>query len=161
MAARDRTARQETTPEAGTYRLMYRSRSKIPPEQRRAELGRLFSQAREKNKRIGLTGALLLDDEWFVQVLEGSESTIRHLFAQIELDPRHEAVALVESGGATGRVFARWAMARISDDGEPDIPLIASDRRGVVEAATRRTTAEQEELLARMRDAARSGSTAG
>jgi hypothetical protein len=137
------------------FRLMYRSRNVIPPEQRKKELGALFTGARSNNKRQGITGALLLFEDWFVQVLEGDEQPVRALFADIERDPRHREVSLLETRPVGTRVFARWAMARVSDDGDPDIPLIAHED-GISPAAGRPTTPEQDELLSGMREAARS-----
>ncbi len=135
------------------FRLMYRSRNLIAPEQRKTELGTLFSAARSKNKKRQITGALLLAGEHFVQTLEGDETSVRELFAHIETDPRHDEVAVVETGDVDQRVFARWAMARLSADGEPDNPLIAH-QDGISPAASRGATAEQEALLQTMRDAA-------
>lgn len=140
------------------FRLMYRSRSTLPQENRPAELGALFTQARANNKAKQLSGALLLTDEWFVQILEGDEATVRALFARIELDPRHDSVTLLDAGTVDERAFSRWAMARVSVDGEPDIPLIASQHRGVAAGAGWRTTSDQDGLLARMREAAQPGS---
>lgn len=140
--------------EPGTFRLMYRSRNRIPPEQRRTELGGLFSQARGNNKRSGLTGALLLRDDWFVQVLEGDEATVRALYERIAADPRHDSVTLLGTGTVTERVFARWSMAKVAADGEPDIPLIAHTD-GIAAAAARGTSPAQHVLLDAMRAAAR------
>jgi len=150
---------EETPASEKTFRLMYRSRSRIPEDRRRAELGLLFSEARPNNKRQHITGALLLSDEWFVQTLEGDESAVRALFTHIEKDPRHDSVTLLETGIVDGRVFSRWAMAKVAQDGEPDIPLIANTR-GISPAAGRGTTPEQEEVLDRMRLAARGVSDA-
>ena len=141
----------------GVFRLMYRSHSCIPETDRRTELGKLFSEARSNNKKLELSGALLLSAEWFVQVLEGDEETVRGLYTRIEKDPRHERVSLLESGDVDGRLFSRWAMARVSEEGEPDIPLLAGTR-GVVTGARRVTTPEQDEILDRMRDATRTDS---
>lgn len=141
--------------DAPTFRLIYRSRDRIPPEGRRAELGELFSQARSSNKRSGVTGALLLNEAWFVQALEGDEAVVRALYDRITLDPRHDGVELLQAGEVPGRVFARWAMARVSEEGEPDLPLIAH-QDGISPAAPRGdATPEQEAVLAGMRDAAR------
>ena len=52
------------------------------------------------------------------------------------------------------RVFGRWAMARVSAEGEPDIPLIAH-RDGISPAASRGTTPDQEAVLDVMRQATR------
>lgn len=143
------------------FRLMYRSRSALPEQDRRAELGALFTQARANNKAKQLSGALLLTDEWFVQILEGDETTVRELFARIERDPRHDSVTLIDAGTVDERVFSRWAMARVSLDGEPDIPLIASQHRGVATGAGWRTTPDQDGLLAQMRAAAQPNSPVG
>src|SRR3954454_15586025 len=126
-----------------SFRLMYRSRNRIPARDRRQELGSLFTKARANNKGKDVTGALLLLDDWFVQVLEGDEETVRALFARIERDPRHERVLLLDARPVDQRVFARWAMARVSVDGEADIPLIAHTD-GISRAAGRGTTPEQD-----------------
>jgi hypothetical protein len=139
-------------PEAdGVFRLIYRSRNLIPPDDRRTELGSLFSAARSSNKKQDITGALLVHGDWFAQVLEGSEAPIRTLFARIEQDGRHDSVSVIASGPAT-RVFGRWSMARVSADGEPDIPMIAH-KDGIAPAASRGTTPDQEAVLDVLRQA--------
>ena len=135
------------------FRLIYRSRNLIPPDDRKAELGSLFSTARSNNKKQDITGALLVHGDWFAQVLEGDEAPVRALFTRIEQDGRHDNVSVLASGPAD-RVFGRWAMARVSAEGEPDIPLIAH-RDGIAPAADRGTSPEQEAVLAIMRDATR------
>jgi len=146
----DETTEQTT----GTYRLIYRSHDLIAPEQRKTSLGELFSDARSNNKRLQLSGALLVSDDWFAQTLEGEEATVRALYAKIEQDPRHDQVEVLEAGPVAGRVFPRWAMARVSADGERDIPLIAH-RDGIHAAAPRgEITEDQEGILKLMRDAA-------
>jgi Sensors of blue-light using FAD len=136
------------------FRLIYRSRNRIAPDHRKAEFGGLFSVARTKNKRLGITGALLISGDWFAQTLEGGEDAVRALFAIIERDGRHESISVLEDQTVPGRVFARWAMARVSADGEPDIPLIANTD-GIVPAAGRSATPEQESILDVMREATR------
>ena len=145
------------TPDSGPgsiFRLMYRSRNKIPVEQRQAELGTLFSIARSNNKKQQITGALLIYGDWFAQVLEGAEGPVRALFATIEADPRHENISVIQSGTGGDRLFSRWAMARVSEDGEPDIRLIAH-ADGIAPAMSRGTSPEQEAVLDIMRAATR------
>ena len=139
----------------GIFRLIYRSRDRIPMDQRKVELGDLFSKARSRNKEQDITGALLIADDWFVQALEGEEVAVRTLFAHIETDPRHDSVSLLDAKTVDDRVFSRWAMAKVSHDGEPDIPLLANTK-GITAAASRGTTTEQESILQIMRDATRS-----
>ena len=140
----------------GIFRLVYRSHNRIPAAERRAALGLLFTDARGRNKRMGVTGALLLSDDWFVQTLEGDERMVRTLYDRIEVDTRHEAVELLEQGPVPDRVFARWAMAKVSDDeGEPDLPLLAQTRGIAVAAPRGPSTPQQDDVLALMRDAGR------
>jgi len=142
-----------TEEQTEVFRLIYRSRDLIAPEQRKVELGALFTAARSNNKAKQLSGALLLSDTHFVQTLEGDETTVRDLFAHIERDPRHDAVSVIEAGTVDERVFARWAMARVAPvDGEPDTYLIAH-QDGISPAASRGTTPQQEAVLAVMRKA--------
>ncbi len=137
---------------AETFRLIYRSRNRIPAERRKVELGELFLVARSNNKKQRITGALLLRDDWFVQTLEGDETAVRSLYAHIETDPRHDSVSLLETGMVSERVFARWSMAKVAEGGEPDIPLIANTT-GISSAASRGTTPAQESVLDIMRAA--------
>lgn len=138
----------------GTFRLMYRSRDLISPAEREVALGHLFSTARSNNKALGISGALLIDGDRFVQTLEGDESPVRDLFARIEQDERHDHVELLSTATVDDRVFARWSMARVGSEGEPDVPLIAH-LDGISPAAGRRTTPEQDAVLDVMRAAAR------
>ncbi|MBV9796089.1 MAG: BLUF domain-containing protein [Actinobacteria bacterium] len=135
------------------FRLIYRSRNLIPPDRRKAELGTLFSAARSSNKKQDITGALLVHGDWFAQVLEGSETPVRALYERIQQDGRHDKVSILAEGPAE-RVFGRWSMARVSAEGEPDIPLIAH-RDGISPAASRGTTPDQEAVLDTLRQATR------
>jgi len=144
------------TAEDGVYRLIYRSRSRIPAQTRRAELGELFTAARAHNKGKKITGALLLVDEVFVHTLEGDEQEVQALLARIRADTRHDRIEILDTSLVDSRVFARWAMAKVADtDDQPDINLIAHEQ-GIHAAASRGdATPEQEGVLKVMRDAAR------
>jgi hypothetical protein len=91
-----------------------------------------------------------------VQTLEGDEQEVQSLLDRIRADRRHDALEVLETTLANGRVFARWSMAKVAAEGdEPDINLIAHVN-GISAAASRGdATAEQEAVLAVMRDAAR------
>jgi hypothetical protein len=140
------------------FRLIYRSQSTIPAQDRKVALGAIFSQARSRNKSRQITGALLVSGDWFAQVLEGDEETIRELYGKIGEDNRHGHVTLLETRAVTNRIFSRWAMARVSEEGEADIPLIAH-ADGISPAAGHRVTAEQESVLAFMREATKATHT--
>lgn len=148
------TSAPESAGAESTFRLMYRSRNLIPPDREKKELGVLFGAARSNNKSAGISGALLLDGEHYIQVLEGDEALVRELFEHIAQDERHDAVELLESGTVDAPVFSRWSMARVGEGDEADIPLIAHTD-GISPAAGRGTTPEQEYVLQVMRAAAR------
>jgi Sensors of blue-light using FAD len=143
------------------FRLVYRSHSRIGITESKQQLGEIFSVARSANKRLGVTGALLINDDQFVQTLEGPEPTVRDLYAKISKDRRHEHVELLESGDVAGRVFGKWAMARMARDGEPDIPLLANiNKGGISPAQPRPATEAQEAVLGLMRQSLRPSAAA-
>jgi hypothetical protein len=80
---------------------------------------------------------------------------VQQLFDRIRVDPRHDAVVVHEEGPVAGAVFARWAMADVSEHGQPDVPLIAT-ATGVVDGGAWKTaTPEQDEVLTKLRDLTR------
>ena len=142
-----------TDADGETFRLIYRSRDRIDPDRRRAELGTLFTEARSKNKAAGITGALLVSGDCFVQTLEGREPAVREVFDRIQVDRRHDTVAVIETGTVAQRVFPRWSMARVERDDEPDTFLIAH-QDGIAPATRRDASPEQDAILDLMRRAA-------
>ncbi len=137
------------------FRLIYRSQSLIGPNAPRAELGAIFNTARRNNRRLGVTGALVISEDAFVQALEGNEAVVRNLYETISHDERHESVSVLEEQTVPERVFARWAMAKVAADDGPDIRLLSNASRGMIVSAPGdpTITAEQEAVLAFMRDA--------
>ena len=133
------------------YRLVYRSHSRISQDERNVVLGQIFNIARTKNKAVGVTGALLITDHYFVQTLEGEEAVVRSLYERISGDHRHENVTVMDEGPVDARVFSRWAMAEVSTAGDADIPLHAVEG-GIGRAAQRPTTRDQAGLLKFMRN---------
>lgn len=139
------------TEDTRPFRLIYRSRSRIAEEDRSRVLADIFGSARSNNKRVGVTGALLITDRWFVQALEGDESVVQSLYERIRGDARHDEVTIVESAPVDERVFSQWAMAEVSKLGHADIPLQAGGGRLHV-AADRSVTREQSSILTTMRN---------
>ena len=81
----------------------------------------LLKKAREKNKRLNITGLLLYKDGNFMQALEGPEEAVRDLFSTIRQDDRHKGVIVLTSGKVEAREFKEWEMgfanvARISKE---------------------------------------------
>jgi Sensors of blue-light using FAD len=116
---------------APVFRLVYRSQLTISPEDRKVEIASILDSSRTKNVDRDITGALIVWQDYVVQTLEGEESVVRGLYEKIAVDPRHEAVTLLEAQPVEGRSFARWSMARISDNDQPSgMPILTNRHEG-------------------------------
>jgi hypothetical protein len=137
------------------FRLIYRSHSQLPSgDQGHTDLGDILTGARVKNAALGITGALMLYDDWFAQVLEGPKTAVEDLFARIKADPRHDSVRLHEADSVPKRLFDKWAMAIVAEHHEPDLPMVATTG-GLAQGGPWRISLEQEAVLSRLRDMTR------
>ena len=82
------------------------------------QIDHLLAKARRYNTEFSITGALLFNEDWFVQYLEGTEDAVREIFARIAADPRHEGVEVLFEGFTTERRFPEWSMAFVGDADE-------------------------------------------
>jgi Sensors of blue-light using FAD len=65
------------------------------------------------NVSRNITGYLMFDKDWFVQVLEGEEADVTRLYEKISLDRRHKDVQLKSKRKATNRDLAGWSMGAV------------------------------------------------
>lgn len=63
------------------------------------------------NAALGITGALLFNDQRFVQFLEGPEEAVTALRAKIVRDPRHHDLLTIAAGRQTRRRFQSSSLA--------------------------------------------------
>lgn len=93
-------------------RLIYYSEYQIVPGEISAlgQLNLILSSANRNNQRLGLTGALIFDELWFIQALEGSREAVWRTFQRICEDERHACAVLVEMREVKERCFANWWM---------------------------------------------------
>ncbi len=137
---------------APTFRLVYRSHSRVPADRRHDALASIFDVARAKNAELQVTGALLITDHYFVQTLEGEEGRVRALFERIKRDERHDEVIVVAEETPAERVFGQWAMARVDAAGGADIPLHTTESGTIRSAEPTPLTRDQAALLKHMRN---------
>ena len=99
-------------------RLVYYSENAIDPASGSVvrELSKILSASNRNNKPIGLTGALVFDDLWFLQTLEGERSKVWATYERIKGDPRHADVTLVDVRDASERIFGNWWMGLAKRD---------------------------------------------
>lgn len=102
------------------FRLVYISAESYPFSQ--TDLQTLLAKSQAKNLKLGITGLLLHKTGNFLQVLEGSEVAVTHLFAEISEDSRHRRVIVLVKETTEIREFEHWAMAYHDSDLESPLP---------------------------------------
>ena len=146
------------------FRLTYYSRNRLarlggPVHE---QVGGILIQSVANNRRDDITGALIYDDKWFAQELEGPEMMVSAAFERILRDERHSDVRLIKMQPVASRRFAAWWMAcvprsennadlfRHHCEGECfDPQLMRADRLGdLIEAVMARTPPHQREIAA-------------
>ena len=82
------------------------------PAQNMSFLGlmRLLYHSYSNNKALGITGALIYENNQFGQVIEGFEKDIEALWQKILKDARHKNVRLIEAKPISERSFSKWTM---------------------------------------------------
>ena len=79
----------------------------------------------------GITGMLISNGVWFVQVLEGDEAAVEACYARIEKDGRHHRPTVRARKPVPQRAFSRWSMCGLTlsllEEGLLQSPDIAFD----------------------------------
>lgn len=89
-------------------RLVYASST--DKDWRATDLLELLKICRTNNSARNITGILLYSNKTFFQVLEGEEPDINTVFSQIEKDPRHRDITILEKTNIAERQFPYWSM---------------------------------------------------
>lgn len=71
-------------------------------------LASILAAGRRNNPVDGVSGVLIVDDDLFVQVLEGPKSALTKTFRKIAMDPRHKDVVLAGMVEAGSRLYEGW-----------------------------------------------------
>jgi hypothetical protein len=93
-------------------RLLYASRPVVPlkPE----IIDGILEQSRWHNVPHGITGMLCFNDDYFIQVLEGSRKNVSEVYNRIAADPRHSEVQILIFEEIPERRFANWTMGQVN-----------------------------------------------
>lgn len=70
----------------------------------------ILEEARRNNPPRDITGMLLYQNGFFIQVLEGEEADVDFIFGKIQRDNRHQHIIIVERTDIDRRAFANWSM---------------------------------------------------
>lgn len=82
------------------------------------QLLELLTQARDKNKRLNITGLLIYHNKKFMQLLEGAEEDVKSLMEEIKNDSRHSNVQVLIENKIEQRSFKQWSMAFLDVNSE-------------------------------------------
>jgi len=76
---------------------------------------------------MGITGALIFENNRFGQVIEGPKTKIEDLWEKIQKDTRHKNIQLVDSKPIERRSFSKWTMVfQGSEEVSKKLPEIAA-----------------------------------
>lgn len=95
------------------FRLVYYSRNTVATTNKSAfkEIKSILDAAARNNTRDGITGALLFNNIFFAQVLEGDRKAVTETFCRIAQDPRHSDMVIMSALPVNERMFDQWSMA--------------------------------------------------
>ncbi len=94
-------------------RLLYFSTAR--PQVTEQVVSEIVAHATEKNKALGITGALAYNGRNFCQVLEGDADVVHALIKKIEDDSRHAGFKLLDQKEILEPHFPDWSMQRVKD----------------------------------------------
>jgi hypothetical protein len=95
------------------YALTYHSRNRLIgfTLDRTAELMNIVETSRSRNAQAGVTGALMFNEQRFVQILEGEKNAVEETFERIRGDARHTAITVIARQKGPWRQFGGSSMA--------------------------------------------------
>jgi len=105
---------------ASLHFLIYVSKA-VEPMSKQA-LDTLLKQSQTFNRSKGITGYLLYQDGYFMQMLEGNRDILFDLMDKVKIDPRHHDVRIVIEERTRCRVFLDWSMALSDLTPKPNEP---------------------------------------
>jgi hypothetical protein len=102
-------------------RLIYFSENKLGLVGRARQIADLQALAVDRNRQVQITGALVHDDLWFLQALEGEQQVVKATFDRIARDKRHANAKVIRLANVPARLFGEWSMgfAARNDKTEP------------------------------------------
>lgn len=78
------------------------------------EVQEILTTANKKNKKTYISGMLLYDGIFFLQVLEGASNLLDDLMQNIQNDSRHNDILLLGRRDIDSRNFEEWTMGFVN-----------------------------------------------
>ncbi len=73
-----------------------------------SELEDLFQYILEVNPELNITGALLHNNNFFLQILEGQKDILKDLYLKIRKDKRHSNILIILDQKIENRIFQNY-----------------------------------------------------
>lgn len=117
-------------------RLAYRSRACVDTASPQL-VSEILGVSLHNNARDGITGALAVNDGWFLQVVEGPPRALEGLLDRLSADTRHTEIEILSRRAVSGRLFCGWSMVAtpVTPDLDAPLMLLIDDCRRYPEAA--------------------------
>ena len=118
-------------------RLVYHSENHLGQETGKmiADLNAIMDSANRNNEKNNVTGALIFDTLWFVQILEGERVAVSETLRRIMADGRHDTVTVMDARPIAERQFGNWWMGLALMRGD-DAGLHTNIRNGRLDPRT-------------------------
>ena len=101
--------------------LLYRSRRAQPLDD--AQVYEIYRQATDNNALEGITGVLIHDGDYFVQLLEAGEDAMAGMMNKLRADPRHCNLEVIDERTIERRSFGGWSMKLVKVDHAPFVAV--------------------------------------
>lgn len=80
------------------------------------DIREILEVSRRNNEFEEITGLLIFREGYFLQLLEGDESSVRQIFQKIREDDRNYSVRVLIEDKGDQRLFEKWSMAFFDGD---------------------------------------------
>ncbi len=109
-----------------------------------SDIHKILDSSKANNLRDHLTGLLIYKDHYFLQILEGNESTVLKTMGRIIQDRRNRHVRVLVESQSNQRIFENWGMA--FHDGDIDRSTVDLMSK-IFETALNQNKQEKETVL--------------
>lgn len=94
------------------HQLVYYSRNTVPGDDRAMlkNMREILAASQRNNTRDGITGFLIFDKTFFVQILEGEKAKVKETYDRIAADTRHNGTVVMNVRDVPMRSFPNWSM---------------------------------------------------
>ncbi len=75
------------------------------------DIENIIAEAKQFNTANNITGCLIYNNGYFLQILEGDKEIVMTLLNKIRLDDRNDHLSILSEDQSNFRIFKDWAMA--------------------------------------------------